>query len=115
MWSYHTGYPYTPTEVAFIQYRPQSEGVALFYEAGLKNSKRLPHYQSMDLRIEKTWFFGKNQLTAYLNVINFFNRQNLRSYWWYPVQQQNGSIIFDRESQVNIPSFISPGISFTIF
>jgi hypothetical protein len=115
MWSYHTGYPYTPTRVDFIQYRQQSEGIVLFYEAAIKNSKRLPSYQTLDIRVEKTWFIGKNQLTAYINFINFFNRENIRGYWWYPVRKNNGSITFERETQVNIPSFISPGLSLTVF
>jgi hypothetical protein len=114
MWSRHTGYPYTPTTVDFIQYRPQSEGIILFYDAGMKNSKRLPSYQTLDIRVEKTWFLGRNQLTAYINFINFFNRENTRSYWWNAIRKKNGSIIFERETQVSIPSFISPGLSFTL-
>ena len=115
LWSYHTGYPYTPTKVDFVSYRPQREGVILFYEAGAKNSERVPSFQSLDMRIEKTWFFGKSRLTAYVNVINFFNRENIRSYWWYPYTNRSGSMSFARETQVMIPSFVSPGVSFTIF
>ena len=115
MWLYHTGYPYTPTKVDFIQYRPDREGIVLFYETGFKNSERLPDYRSLDIRVEKTWYLGKNQLTAYINFINVFNRENVKSYWWYPDRLRNGSIVFNQETQYNIPSFISPGISFTLF
>nr|AIA15262.1 Unknown Function [uncultured bacterium] len=115
MWTYHTGYPYTPTKVDFIQYRADREGIVLFYETGIKNSKRLPDYRSLDIRVEKTWFLGKNQLTAYINFINVFNRENIRGYVWYPYRLDNGSIVFNKESETNIPSFVSPGISFTLF
>jgi hypothetical protein len=114
-WTYHSGYPYTPTSVDFITYRPQKEGLVLFYEAGEKNSARLPNYQSFDMRIEKTWFFRRSSLTAYVNVINVFNSKNIRSYWWSPNRTWEGAIYFQREEQTNIPAFISPGLSFTIF
>lgn len=114
-WNFHTGYPYTPTRVDFIVYRPQQEGVILFYDAGVKNSERLPNFHTLDLRVEKTWVFGKSTLTAYINVINLFNRENLRAYWWYPVRLRNNSIIFEQERTTNIPVFVSPGISFTLF
>ena len=114
-WTYHTGYPYTPTKVDFVQYRPEPESVVLFYETGFKNSERLPDYRSLDIRVEKTWFLGKNQLTAYINFINVFNRENIRSYWWSSHKRSDGSIGFTREAQTNIPSFVSPGLSFTLF
>lgn len=114
-WTYHSGYPYTPTEVDFVQYRPEPESVVLFYETGFKNSQRLPDYRSLDIRVEKTWFLGKNQLTAYINFINVFNRSNIRSYWWSSYKSPNGAIVFTQEAQTNIPSFVSPGISFTLF
>jgi hypothetical protein len=115
LWTYHTGYPYTPTTVDFIQYRANTEGIVLFYEAGYKNSKRLPSSHSLDIRFEKAWHFRKNVLSAYLNIVNFYGRENIRSYWWYPYRNGNGSINFEKETQIGIPFFVSPGISFTIY
>jgi hypothetical protein len=115
MWLYHSGYPYTETNVDFIQYQAEREGIVAFYETGFKNAERLPRYQSLDIRVEKTWFIGKNQLTTYINFINVFNRENIKGYTWWPYELDNGSIVFDRDTQTNIPSFISPGISFTLF
>jgi hypothetical protein len=114
LWTYHTGYPYTPTSVDFITQRPNEEGIILFYEAGKKNSERLPDFHSLDLRLEKTWNFKKNTLMVYLNIVNFYKRENIRSYWWSSYYYRNGSIGFDREVQTNIPFFVSPGISFTL-
>ena len=115
LWTYHTGYPYTPTQVDFIVQRPNEEGIMLFYDAGKKNSARLPDFHSLDLRLEKTWNFKKNSLMAYLNIVNFYKRENLRSYWWMPYYYRNGSIGFERETQTNIPFFVSPGLSFTLY
>ena len=114
LWTYHTGYPYTPTQVDFIVQRPNEEGIMLFYDAGKKNSARLPDFHSLDLRLEKTWNFKKNSLMAYVNIVNFYKRENIRSYYWWAHYYQNGSIGFDRDTQTNIPFFVSPGISFTL-
>jgi hypothetical protein len=115
MWSFHSGDPYTPINVDFIHYRPEHESVVLFYEAGIKNSGRLPSFRSVDVRVEKTWFLGKNQLSAYINFINLFDHENIKGYWWFAEQRPNGSVVFERENQLNIPSFVSPGLSFTLF
>jgi hypothetical protein len=115
LWTYHTGYPYTPTSVNFIKERQNQEGIILFYETGKKNSERLPDFHSLDIRMEKTWYFGKNTLKAYVNIVNFYGRENLRSYYWYPYSRDENSINFDRDTQVNIPFFISPGVSFTLY
>ena len=114
LWTYHTGYPYTPTQVDFIVQRPNEEGIMLFYDAGKKNSARLPDFHSLDLRLEKTWNFKKNSLMVYVNIVNFYKRENIQSYYWWANYYQNGSIGFERETQTNIPFFVSPGISFTL-
>ena len=114
LWTYHTGYPYTPTQVDFIVQRPNEEGIMLFYDAGKKNSARLPDFHSLDLRLEKTWNFKKNSLMVYVNIVNFYKRENIRSYYWWANYYQNGSIGFERDTQTNIPFFVSPGISFTL-
>jgi hypothetical protein len=115
LWTYHTGFPYTPTNVDYVTPRPGSSGVILHYETGLKNTARLPDFHTLDLRIEKSWYFGRNQLMFYLNVVNFYNRENVRSYWWFPYKSDANTISFDRETQVNIPFFVSPGLSFTLY
>ncbi|MEJ7643798.1 MAG: TonB-dependent receptor [Chryseolinea sp.] len=115
LWNYHTGFPYTPTSIDYVHDRPGTEGIIVHYEAGLKNTMRLPVSHTLDIRFEKTWHFRKSNLMAYLNIVNFYNRENVRGYWWSPYQNRNGGINFDRETQTNIPFFLSPGISYTIF
>jgi hypothetical protein len=115
LWTYHTGFPYTPTSVDYVTSRPGSEGVIIHYETGLKNTSRLPAFHTLDIRMEKSWYFGKNQLMVYLNIVNFYDRKNVRSYLWLPYKFNKNTILFDRERQLNIPFFISPGISFTLF
>jgi hypothetical protein len=115
LWTYHTGYPYTPTQVDFIRDRPNEEGIVLFYETGKKNSARLPDFHSLDIRMEKVWHFKKSSMMIYLNIVNFYDRENLRSYWWFPYYRNENNIGFAKETQTNIPFFFSPGISFTLY
>jgi hypothetical protein len=39
-------------------------------------SERMPAFNQLDLRVDKTWKFDAWQLTAYLDVHNVYNRQN---------------------------------------
>jgi len=43
---------------------------------GPENSKRLPPFHELDLRVDKRWVFGAFTLGAYLDVINVYNRVN---------------------------------------
>ena len=115
LWRYHTGHPYSPTEVAFVGRSDFSDRAIMFYTVGEKNSKRLPATHGLDLKIEKSWFFKKSKLTAYLNIVNLYNRENLRSYYWNLQQNKNsGKLRSFQDYQPNIPFFISPGISYTL-
>lgn len=116
LWRYHTGYPYTPTSVQFIGERQLREGYIPFYNTEKKNSSRLPATHSLDVRFEKSWYFKKSKLTAYLNVVNLYNHDNIRSYWWDIYRNRStGKWTSERAHQVNIPFFISPGLSFTLY
>lgn len=115
LWNYHTGYPYTPKEVDFISQHAAGEHIILHYETGQKNSRRLPDFSSVDVRVEKTWHFRKNTLMAYLNIVNLFDHDNVQTYAWYSHRWRQNSIRFRQEASLTIPFFISPGISFTLF
>ncbi len=73
---YVTGSPYTP-EI----------GGTLDYDAGTyapvtslsRNSKRMPAFHQLDVRVDKTWQFRSWALTAYFDVQNAYNHQNTES------------------------------------
>ena len=116
LWRYHTGHPYTPSTVNFVGQSDFSDRAILFYEMGRKNNARLPATHSLDLKIEKNWFFSRGKLTAYVNIVNLYDRENVRSYWWEIYRdRRSGEITTQRNYQSNIPFFISPGLSFTLF
>ena len=71
---YASGNPYTP-----------AVGVATkngnFYVIdGEYNSGRLPDYHKLDVRIDKKFIFEKWTLTAYLDLWNVYNQENVLSY-----------------------------------
>lgn len=43
---------------------------------GQANSARLPTFNQLDLRVDKTWLFDRWQLGVYLDVLNVYNAQN---------------------------------------
>lgn len=115
LWRYHSGYPYTPIDIAFVGDRSTDDALIPFFRAGGKNSARLPSTHSLDIRFEKTWYIKKNTLLFYLNIVNVYNHKNLRNYWWDVYRSRStGQVRTDYEDQANIPFFISPGLTFTI-
>ena len=56
------------------------------------NSLRLPPYHRMDIRVTRTFQVGGGTLSAFLDVFNLYNRENLRSYD-YKVELPSGKVI----------------------
>ncbi len=72
-WRYVSGNPYTPLgnpvlDATFGVYEPR--------EVGDTNSKRLPAFHQLDLRVDRRWTFDTWRLMAYLEMQNAYNRQN---------------------------------------
>ncbi len=75
-WRIVSGNPYTPFidavyNDALDQYDPVS---------GPVNSGRLPLFHQLDLRVDKSWVFDYWKLTAYLSLINSYNRGNTEGF-----------------------------------
>lgn len=114
LWNFHSGNPYTKMDVAFVGVEEETNKAVIFYNPQKKNGEQLPDFRTLDLRMEKTWYFKRNYLTVYLNIVNLFNRENIRSYIYYPYRDKNGNLNVEYNNQTGIPFFISPGISYTI-
>jgi hypothetical protein len=68
-WTYGSGFPYP----GFL--RMQN---GLYYLADQPNQLRLPSYERLDWRVNKSWTKDKFKLTLYGEVINLTNRDNYR-------------------------------------
>ncbi|MFA6977803.1 MAG: TonB-dependent receptor [Ignavibacteriaceae bacterium] len=71
---YASGNPYTPVVGAAIK------NGTYYAVDGAYNSSRLPDYHKLDIRIDKKFVFEKWTLTAYLDLWNVYNRENVLSY-----------------------------------
>ena len=44
------------------------------------NSERFPMFHQLDLRIDKKWIFDRWRFSAYLSLVNAYNRENVEAY-----------------------------------
>jgi hypothetical protein len=113
LWMFHTGEPYTPYNISFIGKNDMDQEM-FFYHLKMENSGRLSNYSTIDFRIEKTWNFKKFQMNIYLNIVNLFNSRNITGYGWGAWQDSTGKwFVSEYQNSLNIPRFISPGLSLT--
>ena len=75
---YSTGNPYTP--VVNRIYDLQGRGFLPVY--GDRDSARLPAFYSVDVRFDKEWQYDKWALSAYLDLQNATNAQNVEVMSW---------------------------------
>ncbi len=80
-WVYAGGAPYTP----FDYEASKAAGVGI-WDLSRTNSERLPDYHSMNLRIDKRFYFSSSSLLLYLSVWNVYNRKNVAFYYWNEVK-----------------------------
>ena len=71
-----TGTPYTPFD---------SEGNQSVENY---NSKRLPLFHSADIRVDRRWNYASWTLVTYLDLQNFYSRENVQRYRWNEREQK---------------------------
>jgi len=111
LWRFDTGDPYTPSEIRTIGDGIVGGNTIIYYEFGEKNSQRLPVYHSLDIRLEKNWQFKKTSLQLYLNIINVYNRHNVRSFYWYGDTRDNQVVNFNLDDFEFLKRVFIPGLS----
>ncbi len=67
---YSTGRPYTPYNADGTQ------------NISSYNSARFPESHSLDLRVDKYWFFSGWSLISYIDIQNIYNRKNISNVRW---------------------------------
>jgi hypothetical protein len=82
-WVYAGGAPYTP-----FDYEASKEAGVGIWDLSRTNSERLPDYHSMNIRIDKRFYFSTSSLLLYLSVWNVYNRENVASYYWNEVTNE---------------------------
>jgi outer membrane receptor protein involved in Fe transport len=80
-WLYAGGAPYTPfNEQASLA---SHKGV---FDATQINAARLPDFHSLNLRVDKRYYFEKTTLTVYLSIWNAYGKRNISAYTWNEVK-----------------------------
>lgn len=82
-WVYAGGAPYTP----FDYEASKAAGVGI-WDISRTNSERMPDYHSMNIRIDKRFYFDTSSLLVYLSVWNVYNRKNVAFYYWNEVKNE---------------------------
>jgi hypothetical protein len=82
-WVFANGAPYTP----FDYEASKAAGVGI-WDLSRTNSERLPDYHSLNLRIDKRFYFSSSSLLVYLSVWNVYNRKNIAFYYWNEVKNE---------------------------
>ncbi|PID58411.1 MAG: hypothetical protein CR986_07850 [Ignavibacteriae bacterium] len=95
-WIYAGGVPYTPFN---LEKSKELNMAVLDYSR--VNSKRLPDYHSLNLRIDKRFYFSNSSLIVYLSMWNAYNRKNIAQYQW---DKKNKKVVVQEQWKV-IPIF----------
>ena len=81
-WIYAGGVPYTPLDV--------NQSIAnhrAVYDETRINAERYPDYHSMNIRLDKRFFFSKTNLVIYFSVWNVYAQKNIAEYFWNDTDQ----------------------------
>jgi hypothetical protein len=75
--TYTSGLPYTPfdQEASAKANRP-------YYDETQVYGQRLPHYASLNLRVDRRFYFSRSSISLYLEIWNALNRENVQEYYW---------------------------------
>ncbi len=77
-WQYYVGFPRTSTSFAATTL---PDGSMYYYQVNNEfRAGQLPAYHRMDLRVNRHFQLKHGQISAFVHVINLYNRQNLRKY-----------------------------------
>jgi hypothetical protein len=78
-----SGNPYRPV-VGAAQLDELSRAPVSTPIYGVDNSARFPTFHQLDVRIDKQWVRPQATITAYIDVLNVYNRQNVEAWIYQP-------------------------------
>jgi hypothetical protein len=80
---YAGGAPYTPFDIQLSEFN--NKGIL---DLSKTNSVRLPDYHSLNLRVDRRFYFEKTNLVIFLSIWNVYNRENISAYTWNEVKNK---------------------------
>lgn len=109
-WHYHSGWPYTGVELRSAQVEG---GTVYWLNQGELLAERYPAYNRLDLRVNRYFDVWGGRLTAFFEVINVLDRENVRGYN-YEIVGAGGSIYIDREVETAFPMLPVLGVTYSV-
>ncbi len=97
--TWHSGNPYTP--------RDTSNGALIPLAP---NSKRLPNYHSLSVRVTRIWKGKITQTEAYLQVLNLYNRKNVHEYA-HTLKKEDEEWVFMKSAEGLFPVLPTIGVN----
>lgn len=109
-WRFHSGWPATPVEAVFVldEDDPGAEP-ELTAAFGPLNSRRLPAYHRLDLRVSRRWTLRTGRLTFYADVQNLYDRENPAGFD-VELDEEAGEVVLEPEGWPGI--FPSLGVTY---
>lgn len=84
---YAGGRPYTPFDME--RSRQLGRGV---WDMSRFNGERYIDYHRLDLRVDKKFYYRKATITAYFELQNLYNRENVYGYFWNKAKNDKGTV-----------------------
>jgi len=82
-WIYAGGAPYTPFDKAL-----SSQNNTGIWDVNRINEERLPDYHSLNVRVDKRFYFSSSNLIVYLSIWNAYMRENIARYEWNEIRNE---------------------------
>lgn len=82
-WIYAGGAPYTPFDLEAS--KANNHGI---WDQSKINGLRLPDYHSLNIRIDKRFYFSGSNLIVYLSIWNAYGRDNIAAYSWNEIKNE---------------------------
>ncbi|MGE5496529.1 MAG: TonB-dependent receptor [Syntrophothermus sp.] len=86
-WTYAGGCPFTP----FNENLSRLMNTAIIDQSKI-NTVRYPDYHTLNIGIEKKFFFNSQSLDLYLNIMNAYNRKNVAQYSWNSIENKQATV-----------------------
>jgi len=109
-WQYHTGWPATTWSWAV---QPLDDGWNYWTRTfGPVRGTRLPAYHRLDVRVSRSFRIRGNQLDAFVDFFNVYDRLNLASYDYEGTYHQGQVTVLRRTGQELLPFLPTFGVRF---
>lgn len=109
-WRFHSGWPATPWSYGVTTL---PDGSDTFHQVfGALRTDRVPAYHRLDMRVTRDFLIGGNVMTAFIDLLNVYDRANLGSYSYERDYQGGRMTIARHDGQTGLPLLPTFGLRY---